>query len=77
MNLQVKVLRNDHKFQANWKKYMLHETKKGVYKTVLLENQGLKAHNLSKYKFLVFTIYIILQTLAKAGNFCYNEFKGH
>lgn len=77
MNLQVKVLRNDHKFQANWKKYMLHETKKGVYKTVLLENQGLKAHNLSKYKFLVFTIYIILQTLAKAGNFYYNKFKGH
>ena len=55
---------------------MLHKTEKGVYTTVLLENQGLETHNLSKYKFLVFTIYILLQTLAKAGNFYYNEFKG-
>lgn len=54
---------------------MIHKTEKGVYRTVLLENQGLETPNLSKYKFLVFTISIILQTLAKAGNFYYNEFK--
>ena len=40
----------------------------------ILKNQGLKTHNLSKYKCSAFTSFYILREFAKAENLYHNKF---